>query len=434
MVFSKLILTRGNPEASLNILQVKYKKHKRRDEAKVSKECVARILSSLDNQLKTEPVKPRSSQCSVFSIPGVPSTGPVPSVSQCGLDSNPMAVDVDQTQGLAYNTSSVQRSWLNSKSQYYVNGHSDPPNSVMATGKEDMNKDHDHLNYSGQPCSLSNSTYGQSYNHRLTNGSRHLEVCQPYSDPCQDMTEINNMNFNRIYGYSQTNKYSVHENHDVKSEFGAEDSHHGLSNSQLHMQCQEFGTTQKQNNCRSSLTPECSRNAHLEHTPKVDPHAILRQKLTVPDDADVLMPVSFSSAQSSILSQSSHSFQTPKASSQDGFTSQLVADLVACDDALDLTDLYNMTSVLSKDSKSVTMLLCELGDKVVGKLVQWTKKLPFFKEIPIEVHSRLLTSKWHELLLLITTAYKVIQGQKPVGMTQEELFNFYMRKLQVNVH
>lgn len=427
-MFHKLILIRGNPDAGLNILQVKYKKHKRRDETKVSKECVARILSSLDNQLKTEPVKPRPSQRSVFRIPGVPSTRPVPSVSQCGLDSNPMAVDVDQTQGLAYNTSSMQRTWLNSKSQYYVNGHSDPPNSVMATGKGDMNKDHDHLNYSGQSCSLPNSYYGQSFNHSLTNGSRPLEVCQPYRDPCKDMTEINNMDFNRIYGYNQTNKYSIHEPHDVKSEFGAEDSHHGLANSQLHMQCQEFGTTQKQNNCGSSVSPECSRNAHLEHPPKVDPHAILRQKLTVPDDADVLTPVSFSSA------QSSHSFQTPKASSQEGFTSQLVADLVACDDALDLTDLYNMTSVLSKDSKSVTMLLCELGDKVVGKLVQWTKKLPFFNEIPIEVHSRLLTSKWHELLLLITTAYKVIQGQKPVVMSQEELFNFYMRKLQVNVH
>lgn len=45
------------------------------------------------------------------------------------------------------------------------------------------------------------------------------------------------------------------------------------------------------------------------------------------------------------------------------------------------------------------------------KLVQWTKRLPFYLELPVEVHTRLLTHKWHELLVLTTSAYQAMHGQ-----------------------
>jgi len=47
----------------------------------------------------------------------------------------------------------------------------------------------------------------------------------------------------------------------------------------------------------------------------------------------------------------------------------------------------------------------------VYKLVQWTKRLPFYLELPVEVHTRLLTHKWHELLVLTTSAYQAMHGQ-----------------------
>lgn len=56
--------------------------------------------------------------------------------------------------------------------------------------------------------------------------------------------------------------------------------------------------------------------------------------------------------------------------------------------------------------------LCQIGDSIVYKLVQWTKRLPFYSELPVEVHTRLLTHKWHELLVLTTSAYQAIHGPR----------------------
>ena len=96
------------------------------------------------------------------------------------------------------------------------------------------------------------------------------------------------------------------------------------------------------------------------------------------------------------------------------------------------------------DTKSdLSDKLCEIGDSIVFKLVQWTKRLPFYSELPVEVsdshlelqlyhcpagkrmelkkivddetwqvHTRLLTHKWHELLVLTTSAYQAIHGPR----------------------
>uniref|UniRef100_T1H219 NR LBD domain-containing protein n=1 Tax=Megaselia scalaris TaxID=36166 RepID=T1H219_MEGSC len=45
-------------------------------------------------------------------------------------------------------------------------------------------------------------------------------------------------------------------------------------------------------------------------------------------------------------------------------------------------------------------------------MVSWTKKLPFYLEIPVEIHTKLLTDKWHELLILTTAAYQALHGKK----------------------
>jgi nuclear receptor subfamily 6 group A len=65
--------------------------------------------------------------------------------------------------------------------------------------------------------------------------------------------------------------------------------------------------------------------------------------------------------------------------------------------------------------------LCQMGDSIVYRLVQWTKRLPFYAELPVEVHTRVLTHKWHELLVLTTSAWHAMHSPPPPpGVTAEE--------------
>lgn len=65
--------------------------------------------------------------------------------------------------------------------------------------------------------------------------------------------------------------------------------------------------------------------------------------------------------------------------------------------------------------------LCEMGDSIVYRLVQWTKRLPFYAELPVEVHTRVLTHKWHELLVLTTSAWHAMHSPAPPpGVSAEE--------------
>lgn len=72
--------------------------------------------------------------------------------------------------------------------------------------------------------------------------------------------------------------------------------------------------------------------------------------------------------------------------------------------------LQNLDELLDHKS-NLSDKLCQIGDSIVYKLVQWTKRLPFYLELPVEVHTTLLTHKWHEILVLTTSAYQAIHGQ-----------------------
>lgn len=67
-------------------------------------------------------------------------------------------------------------------------------------------------------------------------------------------------------------------------------------------------------------------------------------------------------------------------------------------------------------NSDVSTKLCELGDNIGMKLVQWTKKLPFYKELSVELHTHLLTSKWHELIVLASSTYQAIYGESKVNI------------------
>lgn len=87
----------------------------------------------------------------------------------------------------------------------------------------------------------------------------------------------------------------------------------------------------------------------------------------------------------------------------------IIGQLIDCDDFEDIATLKNMDELL--DNKAdLSQKLCQIGDNIVYKLVQWTKRLPFYNELPVAVHTQLLTHKWHELLVLTTSAYQAING------------------------
>ncbi|XP_064457010.1 hormone receptor 4-like [Ornithodoros turicata] len=92
----------------------------------------------------------------------------------------------------------------------------------------------------------------------------------------------------------------------------------------------------------------------------------------------------------------------------------LIGQLIDCDDFEDVATLNNMRDLLD-DRADLSEKLCQIGDSIVFKLVQWTKRLPFYAEIPLAVHTQLLTHKWHELLVLTTAAYQAIQLSRVPG-------------------
>ncbi|KAH7637214.1 hormone receptor 4-like [Dermatophagoides farinae] len=92
---------------------------------------------------------------------------------------------------------------------------------------------------------------------------------------------------------------------------------------------------------------------------------------------------------------------------------QYLSALIDCDDfaefgslsALELTE----TST-SSNSNELSDRLCSIGDSIVYRLVQWTKRLPFYEQLPVHTHTQLLTHKWHELLVLSTCAFSAINS------------------------
>jgi nuclear receptor subfamily 6 group A len=54
--------------------------------------------------------------------------------------------------------------------------------------------------------------------------------------------------------------------------------------------------------------------------------------------------------------------------------------------------LQNLDELLDHKS-DLSDKLCQIGDSIVYKLVQWTKRLPFYLELPVEVNISVLKLK-----------------------------------------
>lgn len=46
--------------------------------------------------------------------------------------------------------------------------------------------------------------------------------------------------------------------------------------------------------------------------------------------------------------------------------------------------------------------LSSIADEILEQLVEWTKMLPFYQDLPVEVHTHLLTQRWAELVQALT--------------------------------
>merc|ERR1711884_999017 len=99
---------------------------------------------------------------------------------------------------------------------------------------------------------------------------------------------------------------------------------------------------------------------------------------------------------------------------------RLIQELIDCDDFEDISILRDVTDLLDHSNSELSDKLCRIGDRIVFKLVQWTRRLPFYDELPVELHTRLLTNKWHELLVLTTSAYQAINGNRRMGTTYSD--------------
>lgn len=60
--------------------------------------------------------------------------------------------------------------------------------------------------------------------------------------------------------------------------------------------------------------------------------------------------------------------------------------------------VHKLESCSSDSTTPACQRLSRIGDEIVEQLVEWTKMLPFYHELPVEVHTHLLTQRWAELV------------------------------------
>lgn len=102
----------------------------------------------------------------------------------------------------------------------------------------------------------------------------------------------------------------------------------------------------------------------------------------------------------------------------------MIQALIDCDAMEDIATVRHLPDLLH-DTSEIGDKLCKIGDSIVHKMVAWTKKLPFIMEIPMEIHSKLLMEKWHEISVLTTAAYQAMHGKhahSPASSDHEQDF------------
>lgn len=67
----------------------------------------------------------------------------------------------------------------------------------------------------------------------------------------------------------------------------------------------------------------------------------------------------------------------------------MIQQLIECDDFTEIGSIVgSLNATTSSSSESLNDKLCSIGDSIVFKLVQWTKRLPFYAQLPVHVHTQ----------------------------------------------
>ncbi|XP_045465304.1 hormone receptor 4 isoform X3 [Harmonia axyridis] len=107
----------------------------------------------------------------------------------------------------------------------------------------------------------------------------------------------------------------------------------------------------------------------------------------------------------------------------------LIRPLIECDDFQNVATVQNLNQLFQLETQ-MDQRLCHIGDSIVYKLVQWAKNLPFYPELPVAITTKILTVKWHDLLVLTTSAYQAIAlPDDHIGINEKMEIN--LSRLQV---
>lgn len=473
-----------NSGAVYNLYKVKYKKHKRRTETKVYKEHIAKIRMEGEQTLKTEVVKPGRVQQSVLRIPGVSIPHHKPHIPDPASEyENYIVNDRNWSEAdISRYRSQRQRAYTEDQDTHFNRSDGDVLVTTGATqfsqkGDQEIQKESDYKD------NVNSSHNGQFSSRSFPYQARHSSI-SPNSyastDSSQNRTPCTRVEYGNSY-YKQNCTGFQSRNSDRR----AENYHRIENNEQLEIQNyienkkddvyeERLGESENKNDSPIHTPHLIKWNGHLDHQNSIgDRHSEEGSILDEPElvgshqsqqELDIRVPTQSQSPDSTrnltkqtdntnryldkyyekeLISEASvnpvskseisykklafHSNREPSTLTWE--SAALITELLHCDAALDITKLYQMDELLNAED-GVTMTLCTLGDEIVNKLVTWTKRLPFYKEIPVEIHSSLLTNKWHELLLLMTSAYNSLQRPRYKELGRDELFQRNMSRLK----
>ena len=113
-------------------------------------------------------------------------------------------------------------------------------------------------------------------------------------------------------------------------------------------------------------------------------------------------------ASSEVSSRMPHSWRTKLSHQLCPEFSRLISELIECEKSLNIVNYkFPLNHVNDEGNQTNTSkVLCDLGDNIVCQLVQWMRHLPFYTEIPLPLHTKLLTKRWHEILLLTMAVHQ----------------------------
>ncbi|XP_055331272.1 hormone receptor 4-like [Paramacrobiotus metropolitanus] len=100
----------------------------------------------------------------------------------------------------------------------------------------------------------------------------------------------------------------------------------------------------------------------------------------------------------------------------------VLGKLIDLDQLEDIATLKSMESFFSDTSVELPVRLRSMGDQMVFKLVEWTKRLPYLSSLPLNLLTSLLTYRWHLILLLSTSFYNAQNRWRKVRKISDAKF------------